>query len=670
MKKKTELILFAVLIAITLGLRLWQLDGVPPGWRDDELINSLVISQHALDGDIRPYYADASGHEGLYHILNAVFLGLFGPTPAGIRLLSVILGCVTIVFTYLLTIELFRLHEHRKTAGFLAASALSLSFWSLMYSRTGIRHIALPALVLPSFYFLFQWLNQVIEKPFQIKIDRSLILAAVTLGAAYYTYFASRGVPLILIAFVAYLALIDWALLKRSWKQWLFFGAVSTLLAIPLYFSIQNQAGADARVAELAVPLIAMGEGNFEPLIEHVRLTLSMTHAAGDGEFLYNIPGRPLFGPIGAILFWLGIAVCLWQSLASLWKRWGQKSADSQLHSLPYIFLLFWWLAGISPAFISVPPASLSHTILAQSAFYIIPIVPLLFLLDWLKRSDRPVNFQIGLISAYALILIVPIALRDLPDYFVTWPQRGQTRFLYRADIHELADAIAADRISDFAIGSPLAGPWDKVAFAANLGPAAETAKPRWYNPERATFLLPRLSIFGRPRTMTPWQQDTFTLLGTGVGEFNSYRATLLPFPPNDEVCFTNELCLTPHLAGIKSDGRLEVIIQIFVPGTELLPVVPLISNPPPPNVYAGPRLAVFVQLLDANGNFVSGDDGFWVDPETLEIGDVFQQRHLLSVPALSTGDTIAFGLYDPESGQRILTIDGRDLVQIPVTLE
>jgi hypothetical protein len=73
------LLLGGILVLATF-LRFWQLDSVPPGWRDDELINSLVISQHALDGDLAVYYADASGHEALYHVLNAYMLGYFGPT--------------------------------------------------------------------------------------------------------------------------------------------------------------------------------------------------------------------------------------------------------------------------------------------------------------------------------------------------------------------------------------------------------------------------------------------------------------------------------------------------------------------------------------------------------------------------------------------------------------
>ena len=48
---RRESILLALMIASALALRLWALADVPPGWRDDELSNSLVISQHVLDGD-------------------------------------------------------------------------------------------------------------------------------------------------------------------------------------------------------------------------------------------------------------------------------------------------------------------------------------------------------------------------------------------------------------------------------------------------------------------------------------------------------------------------------------------------------------------------------------------------------------------------------------------
>ncbi len=91
-RNQIELALIVTITLLAFGLRLWQLEATPPGWRDDEIINSLVISQHVLDGDWAVYYADASGHEALYHALNAIFLGLFGATIWGIRYLSVHLG--------------------------------------------------------------------------------------------------------------------------------------------------------------------------------------------------------------------------------------------------------------------------------------------------------------------------------------------------------------------------------------------------------------------------------------------------------------------------------------------------------------------------------------------------------------------------------------------------
>ncbi len=114
-------------------LRVWQLDAVPPGFRDDELIETLVISQNILDGDIALYYPDASGHEPLYHMLNALFLAWFGPGALGIRLLSAIIGTLTIPLTYVVGRKLFG-----PGVALAAAGALAVSFWGLMYSPVSV----------------------------------------------------------------------------------------------------------------------------------------------------------------------------------------------------------------------------------------------------------------------------------------------------------------------------------------------------------------------------------------------------------------------------------------------------------------------------------------------------------------------------------------------------
>ncbi|PIE81707.1 MAG: hypothetical protein CSA11_03400 [Chloroflexi bacterium] len=674
----------ALMTAITLfafGLRLWQLDSFPPGWRDDEIINSLVISQHLLDGELAVYYADASGHEALYHALNAIFLGLFGATIWGIRYLSVILGTLTVPLTYLVGKKLFN-----STTGLVAAAGLAVSFWALMYSRIGLRHILMPPLTLAAFYFFWRGMEskepglkmkktalslpQGWRLPFNLQSSLfNFTLAAIFIGLSFYTYFASRGMPLILAAFLGYAAWVAWPLVKGKWRGivWLF--VLTAVLAIPLLLTLQQQPESEARVAELAVPLVALSEGNVAPLVEHVRITLGMFVNQGDGEWLYNIPNRPVLTAIGAIFFWLGAAITAVLTLSPLWhklRQWlgKQPARPTSPSELAGAFLLLWWLAGISPAFISIPPASLGHTILAQPAVFILAAVPIWGLET---RNWGLGRWQTRFVALLGLVLVASIAVRDWPDYFANWPERGMVRFLYRADYHELANYVNQnDALTDFGVNSLLAGPWDQIAFASDLH--RDNVQPRWFNAERAILLQPNLSFTSYPETAVAYP-EAFNPTGTTVSSFTLAQTDAVQ-PAEEPICFVNGLCWQTavyHPVQQTIDLTWHVSRELDLPEQEI------ISNPPPPNVYAGPRLLVFAQLLDAAGNFIVGDDGLWVDIYSLHPGDQFMQQHRLPWPAgmaaeaaaPSAAKTAVFGLYDPMTGTRILTANGQDHIKL-----
>jgi hypothetical protein len=145
-----------------------------------------------------------------------------------------------------------------------------------------------------------------------------------------------------------------------------------------------------------------------------------------------------------------------------------------------------------------------------------------------------------------------------------------------------------------------------------------------------------------------------------GVGGYRLSRVDR-SLDTSGPVCFRNGLCWLS--AAYDHDSQhLELGWQVKRPLD--LPPRPLISNPPPPGVYAGARLRVFGQLHDAEG-FLAGDDGLWVDPVTLHPGDIFVQQHWPIVPEGSQPVAAVFGLYDPLTGERILTEDGRDHVRI-----
>ncbi|HRQ38191.1 MAG TPA: phospholipid carrier-dependent glycosyltransferase [Chloroflexota bacterium] len=701
----------AIIISLTLlafAARVWQLADFPPGWRDDELINSLVISQKVLDGDWQLFYPDASGNEGFYFILNAPMLALFGANFVGMRLLSVFWGLTAVPLTWLLGRKLFG-----SWVGLLAAAGLALSFWSLMYSRFALRQIVTPTLLLLAFYFFWRALagGKWRESDHASRITDYRLpitdygLAGFWLALGFYVYFAGRGVPLILLVFCGYMAVVAWPLLRQQWWGIAVMFVVTAVLVIPLFITLQRQPEAEARVGELAGPLLMAREGDFSLIQKHVVATLSMFHADGDDEWLYNIPHRPVFGPPGAVFMWGGVLIALYYTLKPLPERARQvvttfrgrkqgamqaeKRLDAGLSSLPpasplpvthqaspitnyrlpSAFLLIWWLVGLSPGFVSVPPASLGHTIIALPATYMLMALPV-----WrLQRSM--VNGQWSMVNRklagavcgiLGILLILTIANRDLPDYFEVWPQRGMVRFLYRADLHELAAHLNEQPdagMTDLAIASLLDGPWDKVALQIDLDKEA-TVSPRWYHPERALFLRPSLSLHWSPVIPSPYTDWLESAAGqTAVGHFTPVQPALT-LPEQMPVCFANGLC-NVHAAYDPATGILELGWRVARPLH--LPPFTLISNPPPPDVYAGPRLSAFGQLLAADGSFVTGDDGFWVDAYTLQPGDVFLQQHRLIIPPGMRPATAAFGLYDPMTGARILTDDGRDHITLEI---
>jgi hypothetical protein len=241
------------------------------------------------------------------------------------------------------------------------------------------------------------------------------------------------------------------------------------------------------------------------------------------------------------------------------------------------------------------------------------------------------------------------------------------TRFLYRADVGNVADYLMVHpEVTDFGMTGLLAGPWDRLALEVEFQ-GEWVVRPRWYNPARAimTHLSsePALSFTGFPVEPEPLYGDNMVSIpGEHTGGYALSQIELTRDWQTPR-CFQNGLCLV--WASYEA-GALELGWDVTRPLQ--LPPIPLISNPPPPGVYAGPRLYVFAQLVDADGNFLTGEDGLWVDPVTLQVGDRWLQQHFL---AKREGSAAAiFGLYDPMTGTRILTDDGQDHLRLDLPLE
>ena len=153
------------------------------------------------------------------------------------RLLSVFFGLFSLAALYCLARKLFGV-----APALIATLALSVSFWSLMYSRFKLRHISEVGLMLLTFYF---FMPQTVRCAAPLRenaahLTRRALFAAVCLALCLYTYFAARVVPVILLAFVVYLRLFHWKIFRARWRSFALTFGLTAILVAPLAWTGAN----------------------------------------------------------------------------------------------------------------------------------------------------------------------------------------------------------------------------------------------------------------------------------------------------------------------------------------------------------------------------------------------------------------------------------------------
>ena len=279
-------------------------------------------------------------------------------------------------------------------------------------------------------------------------------------------------------------------------------------------------------------------------------------------------------------------------------------------------------------------------------------------------------------------LLLTTNAIRDLRDYFLVWPRQDMVRYLYRADYREAAHYLNAHpEIANVAVSSALLGPWDRLAL--DVDTRREDVAVRLFNAERVLIWTvedaPSLVLLTSYPPPPPAISDLLkavpslpTAISPGLTLYtlppistlqsplriphSAFRIPLARFANGLELIetrWTTEPPLAP--------GQEAVLLTTWhVPGPLDLPPLPIVPNPPPPGVYSGPRLAVFIHVLAGDGTSLTGDDGLWVDPLTLRPGDRFIQFHHLTLsPGATSGPyVLELGLYDPYTGERWAVLD------------
>jgi 4-amino-4-deoxy-L-arabinose transferase-like glycosyltransferase len=448
----------AILLAAA-ALRLVVLSDVPPGLRYDELLN-YRMARRVIAGDRPIYFTESWGEEPFFLYAQAVVISLTEASDWALRIPAALSGLLGVLTAWLAARRLFG-----RRVAVLTAVSLTVSFWSVFFSREGLRVITVTPFSCLMIYFIWRGLQRSPRQPRRALAE--FALGGVCLGAMFYTYVAARVFPLLPIGFAAYVLVFGRAKLRQAWIGLLLAALVGLLIAAPLLYAIYGPTAAEQRIEQLDAAWEALRRGDPGPVLNLAVRALGMFVWQGERDWLYNVYGRPIFDPLSAIGFLLGTGLSIWR-----WKH--------PRHAL----LLLWLATGLAPAVIVPPPASLSHAIAALPPAYIL----LALGLDgvWRTLTERSASRWrqwIGPLLATAIIGFH--GTLSLHAYFVTWATSAEVCELHQCGVTAIAREFdAQDPPGPVVIGAPCVNywhPWNIVNLDLTL--RRDDLNVRWFNP-------------------------------------------------------------------------------------------------------------------------------------------------------------------------------------------
>ena len=686
-KPKWEWPAVLLVLLIAFALRVLALNDVPPGLHHDEVIIGQV-AKDILRGHLAIYFTAGYGHEPLYHYLAAGMFAALGANAFVLRLTSAFIAMLGLAVAYRFVRKIF---SPAVALGTLAWLAVSL--WPIFFARVGLRGITLPLLSTLTAYCLW--------KAFYSTRIKHYLLAGALLGLTLYTYQGSRVFPIIFVVFFGYLIIVrrlskrDSALSPQpsAFRNFLAFSMAAAMMAAPLviYLTVINPT-AEQRVSDLSGPLTKLAAGDPSEVIHATLNTLGMFTISGDAVPIYNVGGRPVFPePIGAALFYIGFLICLWR-----WKR------------PAYALMLIWFFISLAPAMVTPFSPNFVRTIGVWPVPFVFCGLAMVEigrlvkrLLGRLVNQQSAISIQKLMVAFFALVLAFNTVLTT-HDYFIDWPRGDYVRFWQQATWTQAVRALNADPSSLPVAASGLSinvlGPqtdfdpqtFDLLGLRSDLkvkwfdcrnailypngGAAARYLSPDFFpcDADLWSRFLPNAALIAQPR----WP-DTgnviFTLHQFDAG--TTLEMILSRLKSQSVFIGTENFDKTNPSSGLESVSTPIDLNGLRLLGSEGPSAAPKPGETIELETYwqisapiASP-LKLFVHITASDGTQAAHwQDGLDVGIASLEAGDVFVQRHLITLPAdMPIGPyRISLGAYHSDTGQRLTaTIGDRSIDSI-----
>ncbi len=599
----------------------------PPGLEHDEVANWL-IDRAILDGQHAIYFSEAYGHEAGFHYVQAASVALLGDSALALRLPAAFAGLLLVAICYALTRRLFG-----RQVALLAMAFLAVLFWAVFYSRLGLRAITLPVVAGLSAYCWWQaWL----KKPSRITTGYFLLAGALA-GLSAYTYMAARAVPIFYALFIFYLALFHRQDFKQRWRGVALFALVYVLATAPLVIFLQTNPGSEFRISEIDAPLRAILAGDVAPVAANSLKIAGMFGFAGDPLWRQNVAGRPVFDWVTAVLFYAGILLAIW--------RW----RDAR-----YAFLLLWLGTAAIPSIVTVNAPSSIRMI---NALLVVTVFPALVIhaIPRLSTKKRQLSTRLAYLLAGTLVLYqmwwTAAAVINI------WPNNDEVQFVWQKALTETA--VYLDNSSD---GSPVAiGGWSPATMdppTMALSMRRNDLDLRYFGSDSlsapiTTVIIPVFKT-GAVRITRPQIRELDPQLEARLGNWGVSQVM------DSFVLYDLE---APVLLQPKTAVAVDFGSQLRLLGFDQLAPDQFVTYWQVLEPTTDPR-RFFLHAVDAEGNLLAQHDGLDAPAVHWQPGDLLVQAHSL-VGELAGDTEFRLGVYNPQTGQRLLLPDGEDYLTL-----
>ena len=405
-----EITAIAVLLVVAFVIRFWDLSNFLPGVWFDEAQNGNEALRLMAENRPEVFIARYTNMPAMYFYFAALAIKLFGFNIFPLRLVSCVLGTLSVAAFYFLAKQVFKGARY----AFLAALLLAFSRWHITFSRVAFLGMQTVLFEILFLYFYLKFLE-----------TRQGFIAAVAgalLGLAQYTFSAANFLVIFTALHIAYMAARDIRAFVPAFAPGLLTMAAAALIAAgPLIlYAVPNRAAFFQRASDVSIMNDIRDTKNLSPVLKNLQIYSMVFNYEGDYNGRHNLYKKPVLDDIGGVFFIIGLIAAL---------------------LLPGMR----FLAGL--LLVMLIPGIATITIEAPQAYRIIGVIPAVCLLITfgIKNTAGLVakfskKSQAGII--FAAVAAFSIAAINFHQYFFLYPKHEGTYMSFSPEANGIAQYV------------------------------------------------------------------------------------------------------------------------------------------------------------------------------------------------------------------------------------